>query len=385
MKTLNDVWPKAQIHATLYSKLHFGTHLEKSRCLHSIDYCHHARGDADNFTQHVRKLLTGHATVRRLRLTFDFRPISMRSPPLPWFRFNAGEHLPPLEELVLERYPFNSHPGHLSEWTVALDPSNLTLLHIKECGRDLDFIRTLNNRIPLLRSFSYGRWWVPPGAHLSKASITGRIIDLLSTVERLTSLSLHGNCCSISLGTISRICPHLISLSLHGDVSGVPDKPTVQELRLFVGSLPSLEVLTLDSHIEVMSRPICETDISEAECEFLRALAAAPKLHHVGLYDNARLDLPPQTRIGVPYDSMKTFKTTIGRKIFEYLQSVKVGAPLKRLDLDAGWFCEQDIFPAWDNRHQISIPPPPTSRSTHELVQREDGSSEIVASWFGKR
>lgn len=181
---------------------------------------------------------------------------------------------------------------------------------------------------------------MPPDAHLTKKDVTGRIIELLSSVEHLAGLSLNGDYCSTSLDTVPKICPHLVSLYLHGSASYVPGdqkKYTVQEICVLVGSLSDLELLSLDSNIEVASRQICETDLSDPDHEFLNALAAAPKLRHIVLYVNTRGDLSHvRPGLGIPYDTIKNFQTAFARKIFEYLHSVKLGSPSNRLDLDSG-------------------------------------------------
>ena len=376
VNTLNEFWPQTQIHTRLFSKVHFDTALEKSRSLYSIDYCPHGPGDADDFTQHVRMLLTGHRTTRKLRLAFNYRH-PMRTGPLPFFKFRENERLAPLEELILDGYPFHSH------WAVAFDPSNLTSLHIRECDRDLDFLRVLNGRIPLLRFFSWSRWWSPHFIS-TKEDVTSTIIELLSGVGHLISLSLEGDYCAISLDVIPSLCPHLVYLYLHSTpipMSVERDKYTAQEIGVLVESLHDLELFSLDSNIEISLRQLEEDKLSDEDHEFLKALAAAPKLQHIALYDNARhIDQGPSSSL------IRTFREAIGKSICEYLQSVKVGLPLRRLDMDSGWWCEKDPFVGWGNRPEgPRVPATDTSRNTHQRVLHGDGSLEYVSSWVKHR
>jgi len=73
----------------------------------------------------------------------------------------------------------------------------------------------------------------------------------------------------------------------------------------------------------------------DLEHEFLKALAAAPKLRHIVLHDR------PAEYIS---DTRLDTTESLGIQIFEYLQSVKAGLPLKRLDMDSWWWCEKETF-----------------------------------------
>jgi len=173
---------------------------------------------------------------------------------------------------------------------------------------------------------------MPPDAHLTKKDVTGRIIELLSSVEHLAGLSLNGDYCSTSLDTIPKICPHLVSLYLHGSASYVPGdqkKYTVQEICVLVGSLSDLELLSLDSNIEVASRQICETDLSDPDHEFLNALAAAPKLRHIVLCQHTRRPLActPWLRYTLRYN--QEFPNSFRQKDLRILAFRKVRVAIK--------------------------------------------------------